>query len=436
MNISELNKLYNRFCCHCDETVMYDQFLVVERAEGLHVWFKGEKDPYLDLVMGYSATNFGHKYPQIRKIVEEAIKKIDHIHSFNCEDKILLSKLLAEKVSRDNNRKVYFTVGGAMAVEVAIKLARAYKKKEKIVSFKGGFHGYSLGAIMLTDEKFVKKEQYSPYPGESVILPYANCYRCEYRNDCSFECLKEIEDYLQQDISEIAAMIVEPVQGGAGFIIPPKEFIVGLGNLCEKYNIILIDDEIQVGLGRTGRMFAIEHFNVEPDIILLGKSLAGGYYPLSAIIARSEIFDSISPEGSAIGSTFGNSPVGTHIALRVMQILKKENLLENAERVGDYFTRELKEFEERYECVDNVTGIGLAQSFEIVENKKTKNPDRLRAEMIKSEALKQKVIIYTAGTEHNRIKFTLPLWVTKEDVDMIIEKLHNVFETLSMRGVV
>lgn len=428
-SIDELHELYVQFCCPCDETGMYDKFLAAERANGLYIWFKGDDEPYLDLVMGYSALNFGHRYPEIIKIVEEAIRKIDHIHSFNSESKILLSKILAEKSPGDNNKKVYFPVGGAMAVEKAIRLARAYTGKRNIISLKGGFHGYSLGAMMLTDEIFINnKEQYSPYPGEQIQLPYADCYRCEYEKNCGIQCLEEAEEYLRRE-NEAAAIIVEPIQGAAGFIIPPKEFIVGLKRLCSDYNLLFIDDEVQVGLGRAGKMFAIEHFGVEPDIILLSKSLAGGYYPLSAVIAKSEIWDSISPQRSAIGSTFGNNPLGTFIALGVQNILEKERLVENAEKVGDYFTSRLKRFEE-YEFIDNVTGFGLTQSFEVVEDKSTKTPAPKLARRIQSEALKQKVIIYVAGGgARSRIKLTLPLWVTQKDIDMIIERLEKILES-------
>lgn len=425
-SIAELHEMYDHFCCHCDETAMYDQFLVAERAEGLYIWFKGEGEPYLDLVMGYSSLNFGHQYPRIKKAVTEGINKIDHLHSFNCESKILLSKLLVEKTPGDNNKNVYFPVGGAMAVDNAVKLARAYTKKSKIISFSGGFHGYSYNAMMLTDKKLINKEQYDLCPAEEVRLPYADCYRCQYEADCHLQCLKAVEEYSSRE-KDIAALIIEPVQGAAGFIIPRKEFIAGLKRLCEEYKILLIDDEIQVGLGRTGKMFAIEHFNVEPDMILLCKSLAGGYYPLGAIITRAEIMNHISPVGSAIGATFGDSPLGTYIALEVMRAFEEEKLADNAERVGNYFTSELKQFEQ-YENIDNVTGIGLAQSFEVVKSKKTRAPAPEIAQRLQSEALKRHVIIYVAGVNKNRIKFILPLWVGVRDIDMIIKKLRDILE--------
>ena len=178
------------------------------------------------------------------------------------------------------------------------------------------------------------------------------------------------EQLLSRD-NDIAALIIEPIQGHNGFIIPPKEFLFGLHKLCQQQGIIFIDDEIQVGMGRAGRFLAIEHYDVEPDIVLLSKSLAGGYYPISAVVARKEIWDSISPVGSGIGSTFVNSPLATKVALEVLRILEEDGLMENATSVGDYFTRRLEEFE-RFENIDNVTGIGLTQSFALVKDKTTR----------------------------------------------------------------
>ncbi|MFC1897258.1 aspartate aminotransferase family protein [Chloroflexota bacterium] len=427
-SVSELHKMYDQFCCHCDETEMYDQFLVAENAEGLYVRFKGESEQYLDLVMGYSTLNLGHQHPRIRQANQEAVKLLDHIHSFNCESKILLSKILVEQAPSTANMRVYFPVGGAMVVDTAVKLVRAYTKKTKIVTFNGAFHGFSYGAMMLTDNAFINKEQYAPFPGEEIRLPYADCYHCNNQANCTFQCLSVAERWLSSD-KDIAGLIVEPIQGAAGFIIPPKEFILGLKKLCHDNNILFIDDEIQVGMGRSGRMFAIEHFDVEPDIILLGKSLAGGYYPLSAVIARAEIMDTISAQGSALGSTFSNNPLGTYIALQVQRVLQEEHYIENTERIGAYFTEELKRFE-RYENIDNVTGLGLTQSIEVVKSKRTKEPGSEIAKKIQSEALKQRVIIYVGGVNHNKIKLTLPLWIRKEDVDMIIKKLQDILQSV------
>ncbi|MFC2015046.1 aspartate aminotransferase family protein [Chloroflexota bacterium] len=425
--IEELKDMYDQFSCQCDETGMYDKFLVVEKAEGLNVWFKGESEPYLDLVMGFSALNFGHQHPRLLKAVQKALNTIEHVHSFNSESKILLSRILAEKSPGTSNRKVYYPVGGAMAVETAIKLARAFTGKSKIASFNGAFHGYAYGAMMVTDDNVIDKKQFAPYPGEVVRLPYANCYRCESQAECDLHCLREAEQALSQD-KDIAGLIVEPIQGHAGYIIPPKDFIVGLKKLCKDNGVVFIDDEIQVGMGRAGKIFAIEHFDVEPDIILMGKSLSGGYYPLSAVIARAEIWDCIPPKGSGIGSTFVNSPWATSVALEVMSILE-EGYLQNSEIVGAYFTEELKKLE-RYENIDNVTGLGLSQSFEVVKSKETKEIAPEIAKAILAEALKRRVITYIAGINKSRIKFILPLWVTKEDIDMLIGKFTDIFEAV------
>jgi 4-aminobutyrate aminotransferase/(S)-3-amino-2-methylpropionate transaminase len=376
--------------------------------------------------MGFSALNFGHQYPSIRKVTEEAIRTIDHVHSFNSESKLLLSKALAEKTPGSPSKKVYFPVGGAMAVETAIKIVRAYTGRAKIACFSGAFHGLSYGAMMLTDDDIIDKTMYAPYPGEVVRLPYADCYRCENHAKCEFQCLKVAEKHLSQD-KDIAALIIEPIQGHNGFIIPPIEFLFGLYKLCRQHNILFIDDEIQVGMGRTGRFLAIEHYNIEPDVVLLSKSLAGGYYPISAVVARKEIWDSISPARSGIGSTFVNSPSATKIALEVLRILEEDGLMENATSVGDYFTDRLKRFE-YFENIDNVTGLGLTQSFALVKDKVTREPFPEIAKRIQSEALKQHLVVCCSGINKDRIKLIVPLWIKKKDIDMILDKLEKAIK--------
>jgi len=286
--------------------------------------------------------------------------------------------------------------------------------------------------MMATDDDVIDKSLYAPYPGEALRLPYADCYHCADRANCRFQCLQVAEQLLSQD-DNIAAMIIEPVQGHAGFIIPPREFIFGLKNLCQERGILFIDDEIQVGMGRTGRFLAIEHYDVEPDIILLSKSLAGGCYPLSAVIARAEIWDRISPVGSGIGSTFVNSPLATHVALKVLSILEEDGLLKNAERMGAYFTERLKRLE-RFDNIDNVTGLGLTQSFTVVKSKDTREPAPAMAGSIQSEALRQHVIVLRSGMQRNRIKFTLPLWVRRADIDMIVERLDRIVKSVLAAG--
>jgi 4-aminobutyrate aminotransferase/(S)-3-amino-2-methylpropionate transaminase len=431
-SVDELHDIYRQFSCQCDESGLYDQFLVPERAEGLYVWFKDDGEPFLDLGMGFSALNFGHHHPRIREAAEEAIASIDHVHSFNSESKLLLSKALAEMTPGSPGKKVYYPIGGAMAVETAIKLARAHTGKARIASFTGAFHGYSYGAMMLTDDDVIDKPQYAPYPGDALRLPYADCYHCNDHCNCRFQCLRVAEQRLNQE-TDVAALIIEPVQGHAGFVIPPREFLIGLKGLCQERDILFIDDEIQVGMGRTGKFLAIEHSDVEPDIILLSKSLAGGYYPLSAVIARSDIWDQISPIGSGIGSTFVNSPLGTRIALRVLSVLEEEDLLENAQTVGDYFTERLKGLQ-RFANIDNVTGLGLTQSFAVVKSKETRQPAPEVAAAIQSEALRQHMIVCRSGVDRDRIKFTLPLWVDRETIDTIVEKLHGIVRVVVATG--
>lgn len=405
---------------------MYDQFLVAESAEGCNVRFQGDPEPYIDLVMGYSATNFGHRHPRIVKAVHEAVDRIDHIHSFNCEAKIRVSAKLASMVPGKPEVRVYFPVGGAMAIENAIKIARAATGGTKIASFEGAFHGYSYGAMMVTDRSFVNFDRYGPMPGPEIRLPYGACWPCD-PDDVDAEVdrrLRKIEEFLSKD-RDVAAVILEPVQGANGFVIPEKRFVQGLREITKNYGVLLIDDEIQVGVGRCGRMFAIEHFDVTPDIIVMGKSITAGYYPTSVVIARSELFDKIPAKRSGIGSTFGNNPLGLAIVDAVLEMIEAERMFDDVERKGELFTQELRKFE-RYPFVANATGLGLAHSFAIVEDRSSNRPDAALAAKLQSEALRQHILLYVAGVEKNRIKLFLPVTIKQEELAPIARRIDGV----------
>ncbi len=348
--------------------------------------------------------------------------------------KITLSKRLVNYIGSSNPMQVYFTTGGALAVDNAIKISRAYTKKKKIISFDGGFHGYTLGAIMLNGEGYVKREQYMPMPGDIISMPFAYCFKCPFNlksECCNLECTQKLEKYLSEN-NDVAAAIIEPIQGAQGFIIPPKKFIKKVDEILKKYNVVFIADEIQMALGRAGKMFSFQHFDVNPDIVLLSKSLAGGFWPLSVIIAKSEIFNAVGHKGSGIGSTFGNSILGTNIAMTVLDVIEKENLLDNSTNMGSYFLEKLKKYE-KFSFIADLTGIGLAQSFCIVKDsgKNDFNPYPELAKVFQNLAFKEHVIIYIAGIEKNRVKFALPINVNSDTIDMIITKLDIIFDKLN-----
>lgn len=430
-SVEALQKAYEDYCCKSDETAMYDRFLVVESTEGCYVRFKDDPDPYLDLVMGYSATNFGHRHPKIVEAVHRAVDSIDHVHSFNSEAKIRVSERLARMFPGHPPVRVYFPVGGAMAVENAIKISRAATGRKKIASFEGAFHGYSYGAMMVTDRAFVDLDRYAPMPGPELRLPYGNCWPCDSKDKEKVirERLGQIDRMLAAD-GDVAAVILEPIQGANGFIIPEASFVRGVREITRKHGILLIDDEIQVGLGRAGRMFAITHFDVEPDLILLGKSISAGYYPTSVVMAQAALFDRINPARSGIGSTFGNNPLGLAIVDAVLHLIETEGWFRGVEEKGEALTAELYQLE-KYPFVENVTGLGLAHSFAIVKDKASHTPDPERAARLQSEALRQKVLLYVAGKTKNRIKLFLPVTVTLEELRHVAMRLDELLAAIA-----
>ena len=318
-----------------------------------------------------------------------------------------------------------------MAVEAAIKLARAATGRKKIASFEGAFHGYSFGAMMVTDRAFANLEQYGPLPGPEIRLPYGNVWPATGADAerCVQQRLAQIEDLLRED-PDVAAVILEPVQGANGFIVPEKSFVQGVRALTQKYGVLLIDDEIQVGLGRTGRMFAIAHFDVVPDMILLGKSLSAGYYPVSAVLARREVFDRVGPKRSAIGSTFGNNQFGLAIVDAVLELIESEELFTGVEERGAAFTARLRELEQ-FPFVENVSGLGLTQSFAIVADKNSHRADPERAARIQSEALRQKVLLYVAGKHKNRIKLFPPVTISPDECGAVVNRLARILQAVA-----
>ncbi|MBP7652388.1 aspartate aminotransferase family protein [Candidatus Dependentiae bacterium] len=426
----DLKKMYEKYCCKHDETIMYDSFMVIEKAEGFLLWDRGDKKPYYDTIFGYSANNFGHCYPEILKSVQKHTARLDHFHSFNCPAKIELSKLLVDLVPGKPDMQVYFPIGGAASIETAVKYSRGFTGKKDIITFKGGFHGLTLTALMLNGKEYHKRDKYLPLPGKPIEVEYANCFRCKHKCDsCNLECTIELEQQLKKN-KNVAGVLIEPIQGANGFIVPPAKFLKRVEELTRKSGAVFIADEVQMGIGRTGKMYSFEHFDIHPDMILLSKSLAGGYYPLGAVLCKSNIMNSIQIDGSGIGSTFGNSPLGTSIALDVINMCLRKKLFDNALKIGNYFTDKIKSFE-RFPFIAFSSGIGLAQSFEFVIDKKGYKPAPQLVKAFQNISLKKHLITYIGGIYKNRTKIALPIWITKKDADFFFNKFEECLEELN-----
>jgi len=376
--------------------------LVIERGEG--VWlYDVDGNKYLDFTSGIGVCNIGYPtHPEVKKAVIEQLEKIAHAAGtdFYNPYQVMLAKKLSTIAPGDFPKKVFFSNSGTEANEAAIKIVRQATGRKFIIAFYGGFHGRTMGSLALTASKNVQKKGVFPWMPGVVHVPYPNPYRnpwhingYEQPEELVNRVLEFIEEYVLDKIlppDEVAAVISEPIQGEGGYVVPPKMFFAELKKLLDKYGILFIDDEVQMGMGRTGRMFAIEHFNVAPDIISLAKALSGGVIPIGATIYRAEL-DFKQP--GIHSNTFGGHSLACMVALKTIEVV--EGLLPHVQKLEKIFAEELMPLKEKYEKVGDVRGIGLAWGVEIVVDKKTKKPDPQTRNKIIKTALENGLVLTT-----------------------------------------
>ena len=400
--------------------------LVVEKARGLWV-HDVDGNVFLDFTAGIAVCATGHCHPAVIKAVKKQADLLLHMSGtdFYYRPQIVLAKKLAHLSPGKGSKKVYFGNSGAEAVEAAFKLARWHTKRELNLAFYGAFHGRTMGALSLTASKAIQKKHYNPLVPGITHIPYAYCYRCPYNlcyPTCELGCVKWVEDTLFRTTippEEVAAIFVEPIQGEGGYIVPPPGFHKEMNKIAEKYGILYVVDEVQSGMGRTGKMFAIEHFGVDPDIIALAKGIASGM-PLGALTARAEIMDW---EAGSHASTFGGNPVSCMAALATIELLEKE-LMENAAVQGKRLLKGLGELQQSYECMGDVRGKGLMVAVELVKDRETKEPARkLRSDIIKNAFRKGLLLL---GCGENSIRFCPPLTVNSVEIDTCLSIFDDV----------
>jgi len=403
--------------------------LVVKRAKGFIVEdVDGNK--YLDFNSGIAVMNVGHCHPRIIKAISSKINELLHysITDFIYEEPSLLAKKLSEITPVEGGKRVFYGNSGAEAVEGGIKIARGFFKgcRGYLLAFTGSFHGRTLGALSLTSSKPVQRRYFSPLLPGVIHVPYPYCFRCPWHQEyphCDYWCVDFIKEWIFDKYvapEEVAAIFFEPIAGEGGYIVPPKDYWPKIERLAREHDILLVDDEIQAGMGRTGKWFAIEHWDVKPDIVLIAKALASGL-PLSAIVGREEIMRL--PPGSH-ASTFGGNPVSCSAALETIKIIEEEGLLENARRVGSYLLKRLNELKEKYDVIGDVRGKGLMIGVEIVKD--GKEPNRELALKILRESFKRGVLIISAGL--SVIRFAPPLTITKDAVDEGVELFEEALK--------
>jgi len=322
---------------------------------------------------------------------------------------------------------------GAEAVENAIKIARKYTKKTDIICFEGAFHGRTSLTMSLTSKVKPYSFGFGPFAPGIHKIPYANCYRCAYgleRETCNLRCAERLEEIFTSVVASenVAAVILEPIQGESGFIIPPNEFITKIKSICDKYNILLIADEIQTGFCRTGKMFACEYWSVIPDIITMAKSLAAGI-PLSAVTGRKEIMQSAHVGG--IGGTFSGNPLACTAGLKVIEVMKRDDFSSKANQIGEIIYKRLEKMKSKYSLIGNVRGRGAMVAFELVKNRKTKVPAKDETNALIQEAYKQGLILLSAGLYGNVVRLLVPLVISREQLQAGLDIIENSLSKIS-----
>jgi 4-aminobutyrate aminotransferase len=401
--------------------------LVIESGKGCIVR-DVDGNEYIDFNSGLACLNVGHNHPKVIEAIKKQCDRFLHYSNtdFYYSEVITLAEKLAEITPGNFEKRVYFGNSGTEAVEAAIKLAKWHTRKQLFIGFINAFHGRTIGSLSFTASKPTQRRYFFPLmPGVNHV-PYPYCYRCPFKQtypDCHYWCVDFIDEFVLQKYAppeDVAAIVFEPIQGEGGYVIPPPEYFQRLKKLADKYGILLIDDEVQSGIGRTGKWFAIEHWNVEPDVICSAKALASGL-PLGATIAKAKIMDWV---GGSHASTFGGNPLSCVAAIAVIDAIKEERLLENATKQGTYILKRLEELKEKSEIVGDVRGKGLMSGVEFVEDKDSKKPAPQKTNEIMMRSWKRGVAVITCGISTLRIM--PPLNITRELVDTGLEIIEDV----------
>lgn len=368
----------------------------------------------LDFASGVAVNNLGFKNPEVVQAIREQLETMIHVgHNvvYN-ESYVKLAEKLVELTGGDT--KVYFSNSGAEANDGAMKLAKCVTKRPGIIAFRNSFHGRTIGSLSITGSNSGYRKYYEP------LMPAV--YWADYNDLEQFDAI--FEKLIAPEC--VAAIIVEPVQGEGGYVVPKPEFLKGLRKICDDHGIMLIFDEVQTGIGRTGELYAYQTFGVKPDILTSAKALGGGV-PLSAIIAKKEIMDQW-PAG-AHGGTFGGNPLACAAGLKTLEIIERDHLLDNCKKQGAYFLDKLKELQAKYPArIKEVRGVGLMVAMELCDE--AGKPDAKLTAAIKAGALEKDLLLLTCGSDHNVVRFIAPLIVGKEEIDKAMDIIAGVFEEI------
>ncbi len=411
------------------EALVLHTGIVAKKASGIYVEdISGRR--YIDFTSGLATVNVGHNHPAVVGAIKRQAE--DFIHSgciFYYESLIALGEKLRQ-VTPAGLDMFFFSNSGAEAVEGALKLARYSTGRQGIISFTGGFHGRTFGAMSLTTSNIRYRKMYQPFVPSIYHSPYPYCFRCFFGQrpgTCSMDCYEYLERLFKHHIApeEVACIIMEPVLGEGGYVVPPAGFIQRLRELCDRRNILLVLDEVQAGMGRTGEWFASAHFGVIPDIMTIAKGIASGL-PLSAVAAKKEIMQKW-PKG-AHGTTFGGNPVACAAAIATIETIEKEGLLDQALRTGGHAMARLRLIQQRYPCIGDVRGLGLMIGIEFITA--SGEPDTSGLNKVIRRCLDEGLVLIECGVDKNIIRLAPPLIVKTEEIDAGLDIFENALRAI------
>lgn len=410
---------------------------VIDHGEGA-ILYDVDGKAYIDLHAGFTVNVLGYAQKEINEAIKAQMDKVIQFAELPMQPRAELARLLVEHTNGDFEKKVMWAVTGGEAVEIAMKLARWYTGKPLIITHWGDYHGRTAGAMGLTSKAFMMAYSYPIPPMDTAVvkIPFPYCYRCPFGKEypsCDLFCADQFEKMFESKetwlnnpkakVVNVAGMLIEPFQSSAGYLIAPLPYLKRMKEIAEKYDFVFISDEVQNGMGRTGKLWAIEHAGVTPDLIAAAKSLANGL-PLSVVIGRKEIMDSWGP--GAHSSTFTAYPAACAGGVKLFEIFDRDRVLENAAEKGAYFLEGLNELQNRHPSVGHINGLGLYLSLELVKDRRTKEPAAKAAAWALQRLLEEGVICIYSGYYYNRLCFAPPLVIGKEEINQALQILDRV----------
>jgi 4-aminobutyrate aminotransferase/(S)-3-amino-2-methylpropionate transaminase len=398
--------------------------VVIDRGEGATLT-DVDGNTFIDFTGGVGCLNVGHANPRVVEAVQEQAARFFHTDFTIVPYEVyvtLAERLIALSPFRGPAKAAFFNAG-TEAIENAVKFARAYTKRPAVIAFEGGFHGRTLLAVSLTSKTHPYKAGLGPFSPEIYRLPFAQ----DYRGPSAADALAALERALITTVAgeTVAAIVIEPVQGEGGFVVAPQEFLAGVRRICNDNGIVLVVDEVQTGFGRTGKMFAIEHYGIEPDLMVVAKSIAAGL-PLSGVIGKAEIMDA--PDDSAIGGTYVGNPVAQAAALAVLDVFEDDGLVERASVIGDMIRARMQAWQGRWQAIGDVRGLGAMLAIELVRDRGTKEPAPELATRIVEAAAERGLLLLKSGIYSNCIRVLVPFVISDGELEEALGAWEEALE--------